>query len=257
MGSNHNSNNLAPVISPSGNGNHTGTSGTGGTPQGGTNGGSPGGNSGGPGGGFSWNNGGYFGGPPPGGSSGPNVGGGGGGFDPNGQNQNNFQIQVFKPIKKPTVKAYPVLKEIEKYDKWYQDLLTTSRSHGTDDVLKEQYRPDSYNAFARFEQVQKFMYAVFRYTVRPTELEEYVQDEIMMGDAQQAIANIKQHMRHSTYAILSSQTTMQDIITTRFQPGKEKAYDFILRFNELFRAYNRQQRRLELRISPFHKRSYL
>jgi hypothetical protein len=50
---------------------------------------------------------------------------------------------------------------------------------------------------------------------------------------------------------------MQDIITTRFQPGKEKAYDFILRFNELFRAYNRQQRRPELRISPFHKRSYL
>ena len=257
MGSNHNPNNSTPVIPPSGNSKHTGNSGIGGTPQNGTNGGNPGGNSGGPSGGFPGNNGGHSGGPPSGGSSGPNGGGGGGGFDPYGQNQNNFQVQVFKPIEKPTVKAYPVLKEIEKYDKWYQDLLTTSRSHGTDDVLKEQYRPDSYNAFARFEQVQKFMYAVFRYTVRPTELEEYVQDEIMTGDAQQAIANIKQHMRHSTYAILSSQTTMQDIITTRFQPGKEKAYDFILRFNELFRAYNRQQRRPELRISPFHKRSYL
>jgi hypothetical protein len=248
MGSNHNSNNSAPIITPSSNGN-SGTSGS--------DGGGPAGNNGGPNGSSPGNSGGYFGGPSPGGNSGPNGGGGGGGFDPNGQNQNNFQIQVFKPIEKPTVKAYPVLKEIEKYDKWYQDLLTTSRSHGTDDVLREQYRPDSYNAFARFEQVQKFMYAVFRYTVRPTELEEYVQDEIMTGDAQRAIANIKQHMRHSTYAILSSQTTMQDIITTRFQPGKEKAYDFILRFNELFRAYNRQQRRPELRISPFHKRSYL
>jgi hypothetical protein len=169
----------------------------------------------------------------------------------------NLPPQLFKPIKKPTVKAYPVLKEIEKYEKWYKDLLTLSRSHGTDDVLNERYRPADYLAFAKFEQIQKFMYAVLRFTVRPSELEEYVQDEILSGDAQQAMTNIKRHMRHSTYAILSSQTTMRDIINTRFEPGKEKAYDFILRFNEMFQSYNRQQRRPELRISQFHRRSYL
>jgi hypothetical protein len=94
-------------------------------------------------------------------------------------------------------------------------------------------------------------------TVLPAELSDYVDNRFARSDAQQAMIDIKEHMKNSTYAIMSTQSLMEEIVNTRFSPGKQKAYDFVIDYCNRFKQYNKQQRRPEMRINKFQMRTYL
>ncbi len=161
---------------------------------------------------------------------------------------------------KPDLKAFRKLRALVGFDEWYKDLMTLSRSMGTQEILDPRHRSGtSREAVDLFDALQYFMYAVFRYTVIPAELRQYVEAEIETSDAQKVIEDIRIHMRKSTHAIISTKDMMESIVNNRLNLTKhtKSVYEYVVEFDALFSLYNKHQRIPQMRINVYHRRTYL
>jgi hypothetical protein len=159
------------------------------------------------------------------------------------------------------IKAFSKLKEISHYDSWYKDTLATLRAQGVDIVLDPDYSPDpnSYEETVEWEGIQAFAYAMLRYAIRPMELREFVDAHSETSDAQQVFILMTDHVRHSTYADITTRDMLQQIITTRldFKTWSKSSYEFVVTFNQMFELYNKQQGSDFMRINQAMMRTYM
>jgi hypothetical protein len=203
------------------------------------------------------------GGMPPGGSGGGGIppGGGGGAPPPGGPSPTSIAapggISV-KPLMKPDVKAYPVLKVIADYSKWYADSYALARAQGIEIIFDHTYAPAGDVDRHLFHYIQAFVYAVLRRTIKPPELWQYIEFYSTKSDAQACLIAITNHVRKSTYAIITLRDNMQAIVNARMvKDWKGSALEFILAFDTMMDEYNKSQPSRELQINPHQKRQYL
>lgn len=194
-------------------------------------------------------------GPPGGGPPGPPGG------SPSGTNASGGQITIPKPIVKPDMKAYPKLRTIQEFDSWYKDTRALARAHGLDEVFNPLFRPAVYGqeAVYIFGYKQSFMYATFRITIKPIELRQFVDQYEPTYDAQKVIAEITFYVRHSTHGFIATKNMLAQITNTRLslKTWNKPTYEFIVRMDNLFDLYNKQQSNSEMRINPTMKRQYM
>jgi hypothetical protein len=166
-----------------------------------------------------------------------------------------------KPYAKPDTKAYPRLKDIAKFDHWYQNMTALSRAHGLENVFDPNYAPDPnyYEQVLDFWFMQAFMYAVLCNVVGPIELRQYVLSQRATSDAQRALNDIVNHMKQSTYAVITTGDMMVEITSTRFDARKwaRSALEFIIGFDELMTKYNDLQRIPAMQLNDVMRRTYM
>ena len=166
-----------------------------------------------------------------------------------------------KPYAKADIKAYPVLKHIEKYSRWYDSALATARAHGIEDVFDPAYTPDvnNYNENLEFWYKQTFFYAVLCQTIKPSELTQYVEQQIGTSDAQKVLSDMNRHIRQSTYAVITTADMMKEITTTVFdvRSWDKTILEWILGFDKLMMEYNKLQRNPTMRLNDIMKRTYM
>ena len=148
---------------------------------------------------------------------------------------------------------------MQSFDSWYRDAIALARAHGIEEVFDPQYRPSSYDEFLQFKTKQSFMYAALRYSIRPTELRQYVEQHAATSDAQAVMIDILDHIRNSTHAMISTKDMLTEITTARLDPRKYtgKTYDYIVKFDALITLYNTQQRTPELHLNDHTRCQYL
>jgi len=159
------------------------------------------------------------------------------------------------------MRAYPKLKTIQDFDSWYKDTRALARAHGLDKLFFPNFKPDtsSREAVLIFGYKQSFMYATFRVTIKPVELRQFVDRYEPTYDAQQVIKEITFYVRNSTHAFIFTKNMLTQIINTRLslKTWNKPTYEFIVKMDNLFELYNRQQRTNEMKINPTMKRHYM
>ena len=202
----------------------------------------------------------------PGGGSGPPPIGGrypdGGGSPPPGGHISTTAAAPggisIKPLMKPDVKAYPILKAVAEYSKWYDDAYALARAQGIECIFDHTFVPAGMSAKQVFHYVQAFMYAVLRRTIRPPELWQYIEFYSKHSDAQACLIAITNHVRKSTYAIITLRDNMQAIVNARMiKDWKGSALEFIIAFDAMMDEYNKNQASRQLWINSHQKRQYL
>ena len=166
-----------------------------------------------------------------------------------------------KPYAKADVKAYPVLKTIEHYSRWYDTTIAIARAHGLEDVFDKDYVPDptNFDEVLDFWYKQTFVFSVFMNGVKPNELRQYVEDEKDTSDAQRVIINMNRHVKQSTFAVLTTVDMMAEIATTKYdqRTWNKTSLEFVLGFNKLMDQYNDLQRVPAMRINDIMRRTYM
>jgi hypothetical protein len=159
---------------------------------------------------------------------------------------------------KPDVKVYPILKVIADYSKWYADSYALARAQGIEIIFDHTYVPAGDADRHLFHYIQAFVYAVLRRTIKPPELWQYIEFYSTKSDAQACLIAITNHVRKSTYAIITLRDNMQAIVNARMiKDWKGSALEFILAFDTMMDEYNKSQPSRELQINPHQKRQYL
>jgi len=163
-----------------------------------------------------------------------------------------------KPLMKADIKSYPVLKTIAEFSKWHADSYTLARAQGIEIVFDHTYVPIGIIGIQIFHYVQSFMYAVLRRTIKPPELWQYIEFYARETDAQACLIAITNHVRKSTYAIITLRDNMQAIVNARMiKDWKGSALEFIIAFDNMMDEYNKSQPKRELWINSHQKRQYL
>ena len=172
-----------------------------------------------------------------------------------------YQSKTSKPIVKPDMRSYPKLKTIQDFDSWYKDSRAMARAHGIEEIFEAKWRPDTNNmeAILIFGYKQSFMYATLRIVIKPIELRQFVDKYEPTSDAQQVIAEMTYYVRNSAHAFITTRNMMTQITTTKLslKSWNKPTYEFIIKLDDLFQLYNRQQRYKELRITPAMMRLYM
>lgn len=182
--------------------------------------------------------------PPPGGPSAPGIAAPGG-------------ISV-KPLMKPDIKAYPILKVIAEFSKWYADSFALAKAQGIEIIFDHTYVPVGDQDRHLFHYIQAFVYAVLRRTIKPPELWQYIEFYSTKSDAQACLIAITNHVRKSTYAIITLRDNMQAIVNARMiKDWKGSALEFVIAFDTMMDEYNKSQPSRELQINSHQKRQYL
>jgi hypothetical protein len=195
-----------------------------------------------------------------GGNGGMPTGGGGGGPPPSGNpyTHTTSNDSMVKPLMKPDIKSFPILKVMAEFTKWYSDSLALAKAQGVACLFDHTYKPRSSYDKDIFYFQQAFFYAVLRRVIKPPELWQFVNFYLPTTDAQAALISITNHARKSTHAIITLRDSMQDIVNARMvKDWKGTALDFIIAFDAMMDEYNKCQEHPELHINSFQKRQYL
>ena len=141
---------------------------------------------------------------------------------------------------KPDVKAFPILKLMEQFARWYVDVLVLARAQGMDCIFDRAYIPVLLEDQEYFYWAQCFMYAALRRIVKPPELREFIDKYAHKSDAQAVIISMVKHTRKSTQAIISQRDNMSAIVNARMskKDWKGPALDFIIAFDTMMNEYN-------------------
>lgn len=159
---------------------------------------------------------------------------------------------------KPDVKSYPTLKVIADFSKWYADSYALARAQGIEIIFDHTYVPVGDQDRHLFHYIQAFVYAVLRRTIKPPELWQYIEFYSTKSDAQACLIAITNHVRKSTYAIITLRDNMQAIVNARMiKDWKGSALEFIIAFDTMMDEYNKSQPSRELQINSHQKRQYL
>lgn len=163
-----------------------------------------------------------------------------------------------KPLMKPDVKAFPILKSISDFSKWYADVLALAKAQGIEAVFDHTYVPVGKFDKDLFHYIQSYVYAMLRRTIKPPELWQYVEYYAEESDSQGILIAMVNHVRKSTYSIITLRDNMQTIVNARMvKDWKGSCLEFIIAFDSMMDEYNKCQGRRELRINPHQKRQYL
>jgi len=189
--------------------------------------------------------------PGPPGGGGPNFPGGGGGGGPGfpGPRPDPFQNAHPTPTPyerfniKPDIDQYPEYVHAKDYNVWILHVHAIMRSHGCGEVLDPHYTPDpnNFGELVNFNRKQAFAYAMLLKKVKYPLGAELVERYKVTGNAQWAFWELTLQGQSSMDAVLQNESIYQRITHEVFDPKKEKAVDFITRFDQLMRRFNERE----------------
>ena len=123
------------------------------------------------------------------------------------------------------------------------------------------YTPDPNNMSERiqWQYTQNFGYAVLRFVVIPTELRQYVEGQSGTSDAQLVLIQMTDHVKNSTYAMISTREMLTKIVTAKLniKTWTKSTYDYIVTLNHSFHLYNSQQGNPAMKINEYQMRAYM
>ena len=145
----------------------------------------------------------------------------------------------FKRSVKRDKAHYKVLKTNKEWDNWNRSTVATARSHGCENVLDPNYKPQTQEEKDLFDEQQKFMYSVFEENLQTNKGKHYVRQYIDTYDAQKIYRDLAEYATESTAASLSRSDLLEYITTyTLHDSGwKGSSEVFILNWCDKMRKY--------------------
>ena len=152
--------------------------------------------------------------------------------------KNNI-LQEFRKAAKRDKSQYSDLKEEKQWDNWYRSTISTARSHGCEHVFDPQYKPETSEDIAIFDEVQKFMYSVFDAKLHTDVGKDLVQTYFQTYDAQTIFKKLQEHATKSTHASITSSQLLTYITSTLFHDSKwtGTSHGFIIHWLNQLRLY--------------------
>jgi hypothetical protein len=132
---------------------------------------------------------------------------------------------------------YNTLKDEKQWDDWKRATVSTVYAHGCENILSASYIPGTPDEIILFSEQNKFMYDVYVSTLQTPMGKHFVRQYEGNRDAQAVWRDYLNYMRSSTRADIEIEDLMTALTSTRIDPQRGMAQQFILGWLDKIRMY--------------------
>ena len=155
-------------------------------------------------------------------------------------NATSNTLRDFKRGIKRDILCFTPLKDNNAWDNWDRSTNAQACAQGVSDVLNPSHNPTLKDEKELFDEMQKFMYAVFEKNLLTDKGKALVRKHQAKYNAQAIYKELKDYATSSTKASMDASTILSYITTVRLGDGKWKGstHAFILHWQDQVRKYN-------------------